>query len=212
MIARTVLTILALLLLAATGWWWTGPSSDELIVYPARCTNLIQILPFSLAMQFGESFEKIRADRENCVILDNSPTVYKLNKTRGEVYYAGHLDQPRRLINCSILSRTDWTCSYSDGSGKVVIIDGLRAIHRDDVKRPAKPGRRNSAKRPAVLFPTTLAVVDRRIVVVDRRPSGRLADPRATRIHLMVQPPIASAMHQMSEVSEPVCRAHRAAF
>ena len=139
MIARTVITILALLLLAATGWWWTGPSSDELIDYPARCTKLIQILPFSLAMQFGESFEKIRADRENCVILDNSPTVYKLNKTRGEVYYAGHLDQPRRLINCSILSRTDWTCSYSDGSGKVVIIDGLRAIHRDDVRDPRNP-------------------------------------------------------------------------
>ena len=128
--------ILALLLLAGIGWWWTGPSSDELVVYSARCTNGIQILPRSLALRgksFDEGFKKYQADRANCEILNRSQTVYKLNKARGEVYYL-RIDGPQRLVDCSIFSRTDWACSFTDGSGPVVMIDGLRAIHADDVK------------------------------------------------------------------------------
>ncbi len=136
-----VRTILALLLLAGIGWWWTGPSSDELVVYPARCTNGVQILPLHLALRgksFDEGFKKYQADRANCQIHTLNRTVYKLNKARGEVYYLG-LFATERLVDCSIFSRTDWTCSYPDGSGKVVIIDGLKAIHRDDVKDPRNP-------------------------------------------------------------------------
>ena len=59
-------------------------------------------------------------------------TVYKLNKARGEVYSTG-LGGAERLVDCAIFSRTDWACSYPDGSGRVVIIDGLRAIRADDV-------------------------------------------------------------------------------
>lgn len=134
-------TTMVLLILAGLGWWWTGPSSDELVVYSARCTNGRTILPVSLATRLEslESFEqdlkKYQADRANCQILALNRTVYKLNKARGEVYYTG-LFGPRRLIDCSIFRRTEWACSYTDGSGKVVIIDGLRAIHADGVKHP----------------------------------------------------------------------------
>ena len=135
-IAAFVFCIMApALLLAGIGWWWTGPSSDELVVYPATCTNRVQILPLYFAMQ-GESydFKKYQADRANCKILPWNRTVYKLNKARGEVYYTG-LGRVERLVDCAIFSRTDWACSFTDGSGKVVIIDGLRAIHADDVNR-----------------------------------------------------------------------------
>lgn len=83
-----------------------------------------------------EGFKEYQADRANCKILQHSPNVYKLNKARGEVYYLSWIDGPKRLINCSIFSRTDWACSYPDGSGKIVIIDGLKAIHPVDVEKP----------------------------------------------------------------------------
>ncbi len=131
-----VRTMLALLLLAGIGWWWTGPSSDELVVYSAMCTNRVQILPRSLALRsesFEQDFKKYWADRWNCKILPWNRTVYKLNKARGEVYYKRDVYGTGRLVDCAIFSRTDWACSYPDGSGKVVIIDGLKAIHADDV-------------------------------------------------------------------------------
>ena len=132
--------IFVLLMLAALGWWWTGPSSDELVVYPATCANDRPILPLSLVMRrsqsFEKDFEKYDADRANCLINPRGRTVYKINETRGEVYYK-LLNQVERLVDCAIFSRTEWTCSYPDGSGKVVIIDGLRAIHADDVNLEA---------------------------------------------------------------------------
>ena len=130
--------ILALLLLAGIGWWWTGPSSDELVVYSAQCANSIQILPSHLTRR-GKSydFKKYQAARANCVILPWNRTVYKLNKARGEVYYTG-LAGASRLVDCAIFSRTDWACSYPDGSGKVVIIDGLKAIRTEDVNMGSK--------------------------------------------------------------------------
>ncbi len=130
--------ILALLLLAGFGWWWTGPSSDELVVYQATCAGGGPVLPLSLAMQsksYQQDFKKYQADRANCVILPLDPTVYKLNKARGEVYYT-LLGEATRLADCAIFSRTEWACPYPDGIGKVVIIDGLQAIHADDVSRP----------------------------------------------------------------------------
>ena len=132
--------ILVLLLLAGFGWWWTGPSSDELVVYPAMCTDNRPILPRSLAVRsgsFDKDFKKYKSDRANCEILPLNRTVYKLNKARGEVYYTG-LAGASRLVDCAIFSRTDWACSYPDGSGKVVIIDGLKAIRTEDVNMGSK--------------------------------------------------------------------------
>ncbi len=136
-----VQTILALLLLAGLGWWWTGPSSDELVVYSATCAAGGPILPPSLAMRsesLEQDFKKYQAARANCVILPWNRTVYKLNKARGEVYYTGPGGAAARLVDCAILSRTDWACSYPDGSGKVVIIDGLKAIRTEDVNMGSK--------------------------------------------------------------------------
>jgi len=132
-------TILTLMLLGWIVWWWTGPSSDELVVYTASCTNGITILPSSLAIRtetFDEDFKKYRADRANCKILPYSPTTYKLNESRGEVYFNTDMLGTQRLVDCSIFSRTDWACSYADGIGGVVIIDGLRAIHASDKNLP----------------------------------------------------------------------------
>ena len=129
--------MVVVLLLAGLGWWWSGPSSDELVLYAARCADGISILPPTLAMRtetFERDFEKYQQDRANCVILPANRTVYKLNNARAEVYYIG-LSGPRRLVDCAIFSRTDWACSYPDGSGRVVVMDGLGAIHADDVNR-----------------------------------------------------------------------------
>ena len=123
---------------AAVWWWLSGPDSDELIVYRATCVNENKVLPWTMAGRKGESLAQSRkrydADRANCVILPQSRTVYKLNKARAEVYYNSPFTGAARLIDCSIFSRTDWTCSWPDGIGKVVIIDGLRAKHRAELK------------------------------------------------------------------------------
>jgi hypothetical protein len=129
--------MMVVLVLAGLGWWWSGPSSDELVVYSARCLDGTPILPPTLVIRtetFEQDFQKYQKDRENCVIVPGSRTVYKLNNARAEVYYIGLLSEPRRLVDCAIFSRTDWACSYPDGSGRVVVIDGLEAIHADDVK------------------------------------------------------------------------------
>ena len=136
-----VLAPLIVVLLAGIGFWATAPSSDELVVYPASCSNEIKILPFGLAIRgksFDEGFKQYHADRANCTILPLNPTVYKINKARGEVYYKSDLLGTERLVDCSIFSRTDWSCSYPDGGSRVVIIDGLRAIHSDEVSSPLR--------------------------------------------------------------------------
>lgn len=137
---RTIfLSTLIFVLLAGLIWWWNGPSSDELVVYRAACSNFVQILPLNLALRGNKGFKEYHADRANCVILHYPRKVYKLNRARGEVYYLDYLDAPRRLVDCLIFSRTDWTCSYPDRSGKVVIIDGLKAIHEDEIHADDDP-------------------------------------------------------------------------
>lgn len=130
--------LLVLILLIGIAWWWAGPSSNESVVYPATCTNNnIQILPLGLTgttKMIDQDFEKLRADRANCKILPLNRSTYILNEARGEVYYTG-LGGPQKLIDCSIVSRSDWACSYSDGIGRVVIIDGIKAISKNDVTR-----------------------------------------------------------------------------
>jgi hypothetical protein len=69
---------------------------------------------------------KFFQERANCLIVPADPTVYKLNTARAEAYYSAGIRPPARLIDCMILSQTDWACSYSVGSGGVVVIDGSR--------------------------------------------------------------------------------------
>lgn len=125
--AQVCQTLLVLLVFVAIGWWWTGPSSKQLVVYPAKCSTGIKILP----MSFSVSFKKYRTDRADCRIIQLNPTTYRLNKTKGEVYYQGVFDTPERLVDCAIISRTDWACSYSDHNSRLVIIDGLIAMYHD---------------------------------------------------------------------------------
>ena len=134
-----MLVAIVLVLAGLVGWWWSGPASDELVLYPARCFGGTPILPPALTgtreldlEKVQQDEEKYRHDRANCVINPYVPEVFKINEARGEVYYKG-LGGNERLVDCAIFSRTDWTCWYPDGSGKVVIIDGLRAISEKDL-------------------------------------------------------------------------------
>jgi hypothetical protein len=131
--------ILAPVLLAGLVWWWTEPPSDELVVYAALCAVPGNpILPPTLAMRtetFQQDFKKYQEDRANCVIVPGHRTTYKLNVPRAEVYYRGAVNIPQRLVDCAIMSRTDWACSYPDGKGSVVVIDGLPAIGADEIKQ-----------------------------------------------------------------------------
>jgi hypothetical protein len=124
----------AVLLLAKLLWWWSGPAPDELVEYSSFCLRGGQILPLGLATRtttFEENFKRYEENRANCLIVPMRRTTYKLNMARAEVYYMT-LGGPERLVDCKIFDRTDWVCSYPDGSGSIVMIDGLRAISADD--------------------------------------------------------------------------------
>ena len=105
--------LVLLLVLAGLGWWWSGPASDELVLYPAQCADGTPIIPLVLAMplgtfgaQFEQYHEKHQQDRANCVIDPHVPDVFKLNETRGEVYYKYRVGETQRLVDCAIFSRT----------------------------------------------------------------------------------------------------------
>jgi hypothetical protein len=133
------------LVLVGLVWLW-GPFeifSDGIIGYPAYCTNGQKILPVVLAMEhYGQSdyFKRMQEAERTCEISTLNRTTYKINTARGEVYYknidVGDIPVDK-LINCAILSRTDWTCEYPGGGPKVQFIDGLQAIRKEDAG--AKP-------------------------------------------------------------------------
>jgi hypothetical protein len=104
------------LVLAGLGWWWSGPASDGLVLYPARCVSGTPILPFELTgtreldlEKVRQDEEKYRQDRANCVIDPYPAEAFKINPARGEVYYKGFVGTAR-LVDCAIFSRTDWSC------------------------------------------------------------------------------------------------------
>lgn len=61
-------------------------------------------------------------------------TAYKVFEDRQEVIYWRHgLDEtPRKMANCAVRNKNNWACTYSDGSGPVVMIDGIRNSEPDD--------------------------------------------------------------------------------
>ena len=63
---------------------------------------------------------------ENCHIITLNRTTYRVNPARAEVIYVvdSGLDEPRKLVDCAVMSRADWACSYPDGSAVVSFRDG----------------------------------------------------------------------------------------
>ena len=121
-------------------WLWEPFESfrDEITSYPAYCSNGLKILPIGLAFEPNGSAadvsKKMREAASNCEIITANRTTYRTNSARGEVYYK-NIDFDvgvYKLINCAILSRTDWKCEYPDGSGKVEFNGGLEAIKKED--------------------------------------------------------------------------------
>ncbi len=57
-----------------------------------------------------------------------NPTKYRMNRARNEVVSLAEVPNaiPITLVNCSIMDKKNWECSYQDGSGKVIMIDGLK--------------------------------------------------------------------------------------
>lgn len=138
-LALPMAAILMSLIIGALVWWLSGPSSDETVVYPASCTNGLHVLPPGMVLDVStteaweRSYSEYRRSREGCLIRTWSRTVYKLNRNLGEAYTAHGFDITR-LVDCAFFSRTEWKCYYMDGSGPVVILDGLKAIHRSDLE------------------------------------------------------------------------------
>ena len=52
---------------------------------------------------------------------------YRINRARAEVVSLAEVSNaiPITLINCSIMDKKNWECSYQDGSGTVIMVDGL---------------------------------------------------------------------------------------
>jgi hypothetical protein len=55
-------------------------------------------------------------------------TKYRINRARAEVVSLTGVGYaiPITLINCSIMDKKNWECSYQDGSGTVIMVDGLQ--------------------------------------------------------------------------------------
>jgi hypothetical protein len=115
--------------------------SNEITSYPAMCSNDQKILPWGLARKhYGDIMEvsnRMRDAERNCSIITLNRSTFMINMARGEVYYknidySADIGGVQKLVSCAILSRTDWTCEYPDGSGKIEFIGGLQAIHGSD--------------------------------------------------------------------------------
>ena len=86
-------------LLAAVWAFDWGPFSDDITLYSAYCNDQ------------NVAFEKC----ENLISL--SSTTYTLDRQRAEaVYWLGgeEFGDLRKLVNCTILDRKSWRCSYPD--------------------------------------------------------------------------------------------------
>jgi hypothetical protein len=139
-LTQATAAFLMLLALGVIAWWLSGPSSDTTIVYPASCRNGLQVLPPGMALDpstpetWESTYSEYHRIREDCLILAWPRTNYKLNRDLGEVYSRGEYDVSR-LVDCAILSRSDWKCFYVDGSGPIVVLGGLKALHQTDAER-----------------------------------------------------------------------------
>lgn len=125
--------LVGLILVVSIGWWATGPSSDEVTVYRASCTNGVKVAPYGYGKKIDFAsdvdFKKFWDAKKECRILASGSTTYKLNKIKGEVYYL-LADTTMRQKDCAIFNNRNWSCEYPDGS-KTVIIDGLDGWNPD---------------------------------------------------------------------------------
>jgi hypothetical protein len=118
------------------GSWIQETFSNELVVYSASCSNGVKIRPLIFAVRTGANFnsdyERYNADRRRCVFVPGGRTTYKLNEAKGEVYYDSLGGSVDRLVNCAINNVDNWSCEYPNGSGRVVVIDGLPAVSQKE--------------------------------------------------------------------------------
>jgi len=108
---------LLVILLAVGAIWifngWNAPNwfreEDEIVSYGLGCGT-----PYKNGKCAGYEFRL-------------NPTHYKINRAKNEVVYMMPSigTTPRTLINCTIFDVENWSCSYSDGSGKVEFKDGI---------------------------------------------------------------------------------------
>lgn len=119
--------ILIILIATGIGWWLTEPANDELTIYSATCTNGIIIQSRIPLDNFNYHYQKHRDNLKNCRILSLSSISYKINFHKAEIYYDYGFGGPRRFVNCAILNSKNWRCPFEDGSGDIVVTNGLKA-------------------------------------------------------------------------------------
>lgn len=119
--------ILIISIIAVIGWWLTEPANDEITIYSATCTNGIIIQSNIPLDNFAYHYQKHRDNLKTCVILPLTPMSYKINFYKAEIYYTYGFGGPRRYVNCAILNSKNWRCPFEDGSGDIVVINGLKA-------------------------------------------------------------------------------------
>ena len=110
------LIFLALLLGAGFLFFDWGFLHGEVTTYPTMCLEETRKPP-------------------DCALMQLNRTTYRIDRQHKEVvYWLEHSvlrDELRKLDNCVIKDRTNWTCSFPDRSGKVHVRDGLETPYSE---------------------------------------------------------------------------------
>lgn len=116
-------------------YWFTGFSREEIHSYSARCTNGAVVAPLVYAEDLGATFDKLRNSIKSSEFIVGSGTRFSINSTTDSVTYrTGGLPILSKLGNCKILDSENWSCRFSDGSGSIGFVDGLRALPIESVE------------------------------------------------------------------------------
>jgi hypothetical protein len=120
---------------AAFVYWMTGDGREEITSYSARCDNGATVAPVVYADGLGMTYEQLRASIKRCAMFTASKTTFSLSTANDSVTYRiGDLPYLNKQVDCAILDRENWVCDYSDGSGKIGFIDGLRSLPANEVE------------------------------------------------------------------------------
>lgn len=122
-------------LFAGVLYWFTGFQREEIYSYAAHCVNDAVVAPLVYDEDIGMTLEELRKSIQSCQISSLGKTRFSINLTMDEVTYrSGDFPMLEKQQNCIILDKENWHCSYSNGSGGIGFVDGLRSMGKDQVK------------------------------------------------------------------------------
>jgi len=145
--------VFAIVMAIVLGQPWK--EDNQIVAYHAYCENELAIVPLTFAKEAGLTFDQLRSNRKDCVAVESGRTTYSVDRTSGTVVYR-LLDLPwlNTSADCTILDKENWTCAYSDRSGRFGFLDGFPTMFEEDTKYSAFYVKRWQSFVLSVLGPT----------------------------------------------------------